>query len=125
GIAEVKQLLGTTRLLTLTGSGGCGKTRLALQVAADLLEEYPDGVWLAELAALADPALVPQTVAAALGVREEPGRPLTQTLLDYLRPKLLLLVLDNCEHLLAACAQLADTLLRGCPNLRLLASSRE
>jgi predicted ATPase/class 3 adenylate cyclase len=124
-IAEVKQFLATTRLLTLTGSGGCGKTRLALQVAADLLEVYADGVWLVELAALGDPALVPQAVATALGVREQPGRPLTATLTDYLRPKSLLLILDNCEHLLAACAQLADALLRSCPRLRMLASSRE
>jgi predicted ATPase/class 3 adenylate cyclase/Tfp pilus assembly protein PilF len=124
-MAEVKQFLATTRLLTLSGSGGCGKTRLALQVAADLLEEYPDGVWLVELAPLADPTLVPQTVASALGVREEPGRPLTATLGDYLRPKQVLLVLDNCEHLLAACAQLAESLLRACLKLRILASSRE
>jgi predicted ATPase/DNA-binding SARP family transcriptional activator/class 3 adenylate cyclase len=113
------------RLLTLTGSGGCGKTRLALQVAADLLEAYADGVWLVELAALSDPALVPQTVASALGVREESGRPLTAILTDYLRPKQVLVILDNCEHLLTACAQLADALLRGCPQLRILASSRE
>src|SRR5262249_24760727 len=124
-MTEVKQLLATTRLLTLTGSGGCGKTRLVLQVAADVLEEFPGGVWLVELAPLADPALVPQTVAAALGVREEPGRPLTATLVDYLRPKHALLLLDNCEHLLAACAHLMDHLLRGCPKLRILASSRE
>jgi predicted ATPase/Tfp pilus assembly protein PilF len=124
-MAEVKQFLATTRLLTLTGSGGCGKTRLALQVAADLLEEYADGVWLVELAPLTDPALVPQTVASALGAREEPGRSLTATLTDTLRPKSLLMVLDNCEHLLTACAQLADTLLRSCPGLRMLASSRE
>jgi predicted ATPase/class 3 adenylate cyclase len=124
-IADVKRLLGTTRLLTLTGSGGCGKTRLALQVAAEVLEEYPHGVWLVELAALSDPGLVPQTVATALGVREEPGRPLIQTLIDYLRPKSLLLVLDNCEHLLAACARLAESLLRACTALRILASSRE
>jgi predicted ATPase/class 3 adenylate cyclase len=124
-IAETKRLLATTRLLTLTGSGGCGKTRLALQVAADLLEEYADGVWLAELAALADPALVPQAVASALGVREEPGRPLSQTLGEYLRSRHLLLVLDNCEHLLLVCAQLTDTLLRACPKLRILATSRE
>src|SRR5204863_693740 len=115
----------TTRLLTLTGSGGCGKTRLALQVAADLLEEYVDGVWLVELAPLADPALVPETVASALGVREQPGRPLTETLVEYLKAKVLLLILDNCGHLLPACAQLADALLRSCPNLRILASSRE
>src|SRR5713226_5481995 len=124
-MAAVKQLLSSTALLTLTGSGGCGKTRLALQVAADLLEEYADGVWLVELAPLADPALVPQTVASALGVRDAPGRPLTATLTDYLRSKSLLLVLDNCEHLLEAGAQLADALLRSCPRLRLLASSRE
>jgi len=124
-MGEVKVLLATTRLLTLTGSGGCGKTRLALQVVAEVLEEYLDGVWLVELAALADPNLVPQTVAAALGVREEPNRPLLATLADYLRPRSLLLLLDNCEHLLATCAQLADTLLRACPNLTVLASSRE
>jgi predicted ATPase/class 3 adenylate cyclase len=124
-MAEVRRLLRSTRLLTLTGAGGCGKTRLALQVAADLLEQYADGVWLVELAALADPALVPQTVAAALGVREQPGRSLTETLSGYLRRKSLLLLLDNCEHLLAACSHLAESLLRSCPNLRILASSRE
>src|SRR5437016_886728 len=124
-MAEIRRLLSTTSLLTLTGSGGCGKTRLALQVAADLVEAYAEGVWLVELAALADPALVSQTVASALGVREEPGRPLWETLRDYLRPKALLLLLDNCEHLLSACAQLADHLLRSCSRLRILASSRE
>src|SRR5262249_21264885 len=121
------------------GSGGCGKTRLALQAAADLIVgaglsacpsglgaySFPDGVWLVELAPLADPALVPQTVASALGVREQPGRPLAETLADHLKPKTLLLILDNCEHLLTACAQLAESLLRGCPQLRILASSRE
>src|SRR5262245_15105508 len=99
-IAEVKRLLASSALLTLTGAGGCGKSRLALQVAADLVELYPNGVWLVELAALSDPALVPQTVATALGVHEVPGRPLTQTLIDYLRAKQVLLLLDNCEHLL-------------------------
>ena len=125
------------RLLTLTGPGGVGKTRLALQAAADALEAdgppaagpsgapYPDGGRLVELAALADPALVPQTVAAAVGVREDPGHPLLATLTDALRPKRLLLVLDNCEHLLDACARLADTLLRACPGLTVLATSRE
>jgi predicted ATPase/class 3 adenylate cyclase/Tfp pilus assembly protein PilF len=124
-IAEVKQLLPGTRLLTLTGAGGCGKTRLALQLAADLIEEYPDGVWLVELAALADPDLVPQAVATALGVREEPGRAMMETLQDHLRARTLLLVLDNCEHLLGACARLAEALLRRCPSLRIIASSRE
>jgi predicted ATPase/Tfp pilus assembly protein PilF len=90
-----------------------------------VLEEYPDGVWLVELAALAEPALVTQTMASVLGVREEPNRPITATLTDYLRPKSPLLLLDNCEHLLTACAQLAATLLRSCPRLHILASSRE
>ncbi len=124
-MAEVQRLLTTTCLLTLTGTGGAGKTRLALQIAADVLEGYPDGVWLAELAALSDPALVPQIVATALGVREVPGQPMLETLLHYLQRKKLLLVLDNCEHLVAACAQLVGALLRTCPNLRILATSRE
>jgi len=124
-IQEVKRVLSKARLLTLTGSGGCGKTRLALQAAADLLEEYPDGIWLVEFAPLADPVLVPQTVASALQVREEPGRPLTQTLADYLRPKRTLLVWDNCEHLLEACAHLAEHLLQVCEKLQILGTSRE
>jgi predicted ATPase/class 3 adenylate cyclase len=124
-MAEVKRLLEGTRLLTVTGAGGTGKTRLALQVAAELLTEYPDGVWLVELAPLADPTLVPQTVAAVLGVKEQPGTPITQTLVAALKPKTLLVLLDNCEHLLAACAPLAEVLLRSCPGVRLLATSRE
>jgi predicted ATPase len=124
-MSDVEQLLAAHRLVTLTGAGGCGKTRLALQLAADLLEAYPDGVWLVELAALADPALVSQRVASVLGVQEEPGCPLVTTLTAYLRPRSLLLVLDNCEHLLAASTQLGETLLRACPNLRILATSRE
>ena len=124
-IAEVKRLFSTAYLVTLTGSGGAGKTRLALQVVADMVEGYPDGVWLAALAPIADPALVPKTVATAVGVPEQPGRDMTDTLLDALRPKALLLVLDNCEHLLAACRDLAAALLRTCPHLRILATSRE
>jgi predicted ATPase/class 3 adenylate cyclase len=115
----------TTRLLTLTGSGGTGKTRLSLQVAAEVLDMFADGVWLIELAPLADPALVPQTIATTLGVREEPNHPVLATLTDYLRAKQLLLILDNCEHLIEACAQLADALLHACPRLHILASSRE
>jgi class 3 adenylate cyclase len=111
-IAEVKRLLGAARLVTLTGSGGAGKTRLALQVAAELVEAYPGGVWLTEFAPIADPILVPKAVASALSVPEQPGREMTDTLVDALRPKALLLVLDNCEHLLMACADLAAILLR-------------
>lgn len=124
-IAEVKGLLSRARLLTLTGTGGSGKTRLALQVAAEVLEQYSDGVWWVELAALSDPALVPQTVASVLGVPEQPSRPVRETLVGYLRPKSLLLILDNCEHLLDPCARLGETLLRLCPSLTILATSRE
>ncbi|MCA1554486.1 MAG: adenylate/guanylate cyclase domain-containing protein, partial [Chloroflexi bacterium] len=124
-IAEVKRLLGTTRLLTLTGVGGTGKTRLSLKVASDVVETFRDGVWLVELAPLADPALVPQAVASSLGVREQAGRELMATIADYLRAKQLLLILDNCEHLIRACAQLADALLRDCPHLKIIASTRE
>lgn len=124
-IAEVLDIFKHTRLLSLTGSGGAGKTRLALQVAADLLEDYEDGVWLIELAVLADPNLVAQSVATTIGVREEPGRPILATLTDFLKAKKVLLVLDNCEHLLSACATLCDHLLRACPGLYILATSRE
>ena len=124
-IGEVKRLLDMARLVTLSGSGGVGKTRLALQVASELVDRCADGAWLVELAPLSDPLLVPQAVASALGVREEPGRSLIETLGDSLRGKELLLVLDNCEHLVLACARLAETLLRLCPKLRILASSRE
>lgn len=124
-LADVKRWLSTTRLLMLTGSGGCGKTRLALQVGADLVEGFTDGVWLVELAPVSDPVLVPQTVASTLRIREEPGRPLLATLTDHLGPKQMLLLLDNCEHVVEACAHLAETLLLGCPRLRILATSRE
>jgi non-specific serine/threonine protein kinase len=124
-LAEVRQLLGATRLLTLTGAGGIGKTRLALQAAAEVGDDYPDGVWLVELAPLTDPTLAPQAVAAVLVVGEQPGRPLTETLAAALHPRRLLLVLDNCEHLVDACARLAEALLTGCPGLTVLATSRE
>jgi predicted ATPase/transcriptional regulator with XRE-family HTH domain len=113
------------RLLTLTGPGGCGKTRLAMQVAADLRADFPDGVWLVELAPLATPALVPQAVAAVLGVREESGRPLPAILAGAMHAKRLLLVLDNCEHQVLACAELADSLLRTCARLQILVTSQE
>lgn len=121
---EVKNLLKTTHLLTLLGTGGAGKTRLALQVAAECLDSFPDGVWLVELAPITDPAIVPQTVAATLGLRE-PGRAVTESLVDFLRPRSLMLVLDNCEHVLTASAELCSLLLRHCPSLRVLATSRE
>ncbi len=122
---EVKRLLGTTRLLTLTGPGGCGKTRLAVEVAAGLAEDFAGSVRLVELASLSDPALVAQSVAGVLGLREQPGQTLTESLVDYLRPRRLLLVLDNCEHVIDACAALAAMLLHAAPELRILATSRE
>ena len=126
-IEAIKQLVGTdrVRLLTLTGAGGTGKTRLALQVAADLLETFKDGVWLVELAPLADPDLVPPTVAAVLKVRELPSQPVMRALSEYLQVKQLLLILDNCEHVVEACGNLVSALLQTCPNLHILATSRE
>jgi predicted ATPase/class 3 adenylate cyclase/tetratricopeptide (TPR) repeat protein len=124
-MTEVKRLLQVARLLTLIGTGGCGKTRLALQVAADQADAFADGVWFVDLAPLADPTLVPQVVATILGVREVPARPPLVTLVDSLRGRDLLLILDNCEHLLDACARLADALLRACAHVRIVATSRE
>lgn len=123
-MAEAKRLLTTSRLLTLLGSGGAGKTRLAIQVAADYLDVLPDGAWLVDLAPISDPGLVPQTVASVLG-QWQPGRPPVDVLVDYLQTKTLLLIMDNCEHILAAVADLSAVLLRACPNLRILATSRE
>src|SRR6202521_4102027 len=124
-LAKAADLLKTTRLLTLTGPGGSGKTRLALHLAADVLDRYPDGVWLVELAPVTDPAGVAPAVAAAVHIGEQPGRPVVETISAGLRKRKLLLLLDNCEHLIAACAQLADVLLRACPLLTILATSRE
>jgi predicted ATPase/DNA-binding SARP family transcriptional activator len=122
---ELKRALATTRLLTLSGAGGSGKTRLALEVARDVVGACPDGVWLVELAPLTEGALVPQAMARALKVAEQPGRAPTEALVDALREKRLLVVLDNCEHLIEAAARLSDALLSSCPHLRLLATSRE
>jgi len=124
-IARLRELLSGSRLVTLTGTGGTGKTRLSLQAAYELVPEYPDGIWLAELAPLSDALRVPQAVASAMGVKEEAGRPVTEALVRYVRERRMLLVLDNCEHVLGACAQLAKELLQAGPGLTILASSRE
>jgi predicted ATPase len=124
-LSTVQQLLDTSRLVTLTGVGGAGKSRLSVQAASAVADRYPDGVWFVELAPLAQADLVPQTVATALGIREEASRPIRETLLDTLARKKSLIVLDNCEHLIASCALLTDALIRTCPTLSVLASSRE
>lgn len=122
---RVTAALSGSALVTLTGAGGVGKTRLAIKVAANLLPDFTHGAWLVDLALLSDVERVPDVVTAALNVRKQAGRPVREVLLDYLRPKRLLLVLDNCEHLIAAAAALADSLLRECASLRILATSRE
>ncbi|MBK6337223.1 MAG: tetratricopeptide repeat protein [Betaproteobacteria bacterium] len=112
-MAESKRLLAEHRLLTLVGAGGIGKTRLSLQLAADVLDGYPDGVWFVDLAALTDPRLVAQALASVLGVKEEAGRPVVDALLKYVGDRAMLVILDNCEHVLHACAELAKALQSG------------
>jgi len=124
-LREVKRLLTSTRLLTLTGSGGVGKTKLALRAAADMSRGFPDGVWLVLLGSIDDPLLVAQAVLSALGVQDLSAGLSLSSLTEYLAGKRLLLVLDNCEHLLDACAVLAGTLLAACPDLHVLATSRQ
>jgi len=124
-LADVERLLQGTRLLTLLGVGGIGKTRLSLQVAADAMDAYPDGTWFVDLAPVTDATLVPQALAQALGVQEQAGAPLMQTLCAHLKSRTVLLVLDNCEHVLGACATLANALLQTAKAVRVLASSRE
>ncbi len=124
-IAQVKRLLESSRLVTVLGTPGAGKTLLALATGAELTSEFLDGVWLVELESCPDPALVPQAVASVLGVREEPTRSLVVSLTEYLREKSLLILLDHCDALVGACAQFAETILRVCPEVHILATSRE
>jgi non-specific serine/threonine protein kinase len=124
-LATLAELLVHARLLTLMGTGGVGKTRLAFHLAAQLVEHYAQGVWVVDLAPLADPTLVPQAIAAVVGVQEEASRPLLAALVEALRRRHLLLILDNCEHLIAACAAVAESLLQACPQVQILATSRE
>ncbi len=124
-ISEVIDLLDKQRLVTLTGSGGTGKTRLSLQVGENLLEQFPNGVWLVELASLSDPDLVPRTTIAALGMQESATQGLLLQLQNFLKEKQILLLLDNCEHVIEDCAKMVDALLHTCPKLKVLASSRE
>jgi len=124
-IAGLRGAIAGSRLVTLTGAGGVGKTRLALQVAADVLDEFPDGAWLVDLAPLADPDLLASALAVALGVREQPGRDLVRTLCDHLRSRRTLILLDNCEHLIDVCAKLVHEILSVCADVHVLTTSRE
>jgi predicted ATPase/class 3 adenylate cyclase len=124
-IEQIKEGLRKARLLTLSGPGGCGKTRLSLQVGGDLNAQFEDGVWFVELAPVSDPQLILQIVISALGMREHGEKPALQVLCDYLRAKKALLILDNCEHLVTACASMVDAILRFCPHVKVLISSRE
>jgi predicted ATPase/class 3 adenylate cyclase len=124
-ISELKQELETHRLVTLTGSGGTGKTRLSLQVAAELLDHFDHGVWFIELAPLTDPDLIPQTMLSAIGLVEQQGKTPLELLVEFLHEKQALIVLDNCEHLISASAQMTNALLNAAPKIKVLASSRE
>lgn len=124
-IAGTREALGQHRLVTLTGAGGAGKTRLAVRVAADVTDEYPDGVWYVDLAPITDPALVAVTVAHTLGLPDQPGTPVIGRLRRFIRNRTMLLIVDNCEHLLDATAEVAGKLLAGCPAVVLLTTSRE
>ena len=124
-LAQARDLLSRGRLLTLLGVGGLGKSRLSLQIAAEVLEAFPDGVWLVELAPIADERLVPLGVASVLGVKEEPGRSVHDALVKHVAQRQLLILLDNCEHLIDACAHLAKALLQAGAQVRILATSRE
>jgi predicted ATPase/DNA-binding XRE family transcriptional regulator len=122
---EVVQLLEKNRLVTLIGAGGIGKTRLSLQVGEKLLPAHSDGIWMVALDPLSDPKLISHSIASVFDIRESPDQDILVKLLDALREKSMLLILDNCEHLLPTCTQLVETLLKNCPNLRIMATSRE
>src|SRR5262249_32765383 len=124
-ISEVRALVGSSRLVTLTGTGGCGKTRLGLQVAAGLLDGPGDGVWLVELAAVSDEDAVAPAICQALGMSRQRGRVVLAVLLDALDARAMLIMLDNCEHVMGGCAKIADVIVRRCPRVRLLPTSRE
>ncbi|HVF64086.1 MAG TPA: adenylate/guanylate cyclase domain-containing protein, partial [Casimicrobiaceae bacterium] len=124
-LAQARELFARSRLLTLCGAGGIGKSRLSLELANEVLEAFPDGVWLVELAPLTDARLVPQAIASALGVREAAGRPIADALVSHVAERDMLLILDNCEHLLDTCADFANELIRNSRGLKIMASSRE
>ncbi|MEZ4823620.1 MAG: NB-ARC domain-containing protein, partial [Ignavibacteria bacterium] len=124
-LKTIKDFLSDTHLLTITGSGGAGKTRLALQSGADVIDDFANGVWLVELAPVSDPLLLPQKLMSVLGVLEDPKESPEKTLTDYLKDKEILILLDNCEHLIDACAILVEKLLIACKKLKVLATSRE
>ena len=124
-IKKVKELLKITHLLTLTGPGGVGKTRLSLQVGADIIDDFANGVWFVELAPIIEPVLLPQEILKELGIKEEPKKTLEETLTGYLKDKEILIILDTCEHIIEACAMLTEKLLTKCPKLKIIATSRE
>ncbi|MBK8550390.1 MAG: adenylate/guanylate cyclase domain-containing protein [Ignavibacteria bacterium] len=122
---RVKKLFGQTHLLTILGAGGAGKTRLAMQTAADVIDDFANGVFIAELASVSDPSFILQTLMSSLGIKEETGKSLEETLTGYLKDKEILIILDNCEHLINECSGLAEKLIRNCPSLKIIATSRE
>lgn len=124
-ITEIKKLLSGTRLISLLGPGGTGKTRISLQVAADLIDDFENGVWFIELAPLSDPAFITTTIARTLGINEHPGQESEMSLINYLKYKELLIIMDNCEHLIGACAEIAEKILQSCPKIKIITTSRE
>ncbi|MEP7147074.1 MAG: tetratricopeptide repeat protein [bacterium] len=124
-IKEIKKVTAETRLLTLTGSGGTGKTRLSLQVGADIIDDFVNGVWFVELAGVQDPGILPQLIANIFGIKDQQGKSQEDNLIDYVKDKKMLIILDNCEHLISACAHLSEKLLQCSTGLKIIATSRE